>query len=684
MRTKKIIWIVFALLLGAGIFWWTSIKKKVVKNAVTNAVQKKTDSLYRISYDTSEIDEINGNAYLYNVRVKLDTLQWLKLLEKDSMPPVTLDLQIAKITIKGLAAVKLLSNSSLDVTSIIIEKPVFRLERWTRKKPVKDKLNDTLEIYQRLVGNFDFLKAKNIQVVDGDFTMVDRTRKDSVAAKGINIDIDNFLVDSLHNYRNVLSYFVKQTRLTMKSFTGNTVKTGGVVYDSKQHIIHVENLSIPAKAGNAFSVKSVEVVGLSTESFIYSGLLNARKVLVKEPVVTIRSSGKKKEGLPAILSAGSIDFFMIQKGNFTVYTKKRTTISINGVDLLLKDIQVKNGRLAIEDYLRPGNYSFGIALVKLPMGFHVAKLQKITSDGLGLIKIVEVQLRPTFIRKELKTRIGKQADMYTMSMNNIVIEKIDLQKLARNNTLNIEGVTLQMNLHVFNDKTIPLDSVKRATGKFPYEGLQKAKMAIDIRTVHIKNSRIAYEEKAPKSGLNGTVFFTDLNSTVTNITNTAEKLAKDNVMKITATTNVMGSMALHSEWSLPLNVTDGRFRVTGGLAPFPITVLNPAFEPLSMSTIRSGFAEQLDFEINGNHEGSTGTELFNYRDLKIDILKKNDEDSLEKKGFISFLANAAIKNNNHSQKSKEYKFTKDRYKSMFNLLWKSVFEGAKNTVLIVK
>ena len=303
---------------------------------------------------------------------------------------------------------------------------------------------------------------------------------------------------------------------------------------------------------------------------------------------------------------------------------------------------------------------------------------------MGLIKIAELQVRPTMPRKELKNRIGKQADMYTMSMNNIVIEKMDLQKLARNNTLNIKTISFQMNLHVFDDKTIPMDSVKKAPGKFPYEGLQQAKMAIDIGTVYIKNSRIAYEEKAPKSGLNGTVFFTDVNGVVSNITNLPGKLAKDNTMKITTTAKIMGSMALHSEWAIPLNVTDGSFRVTGGVGPFPITVLNPAFEPLSMATIRSGFAEQLDFEINGNHEGSTGTELFNYRDLKIDILKKNEDDSLEKKGFISFLANAAIKNNNHSQKAKEYKFKKDRYKSMFNLLWKSVFEGAKNTVLIVK
>jgi hypothetical protein len=108
-----------------------------------------------------------------------------------------------------------LNNSSLDVTSIVLEKPVFRLDKWVRKNVRHQKgLNDTVEIYKRLVGNFDFLRAKNIQVIDGNFTLIDQFRKQAFAANGINIAIDDFLVDSLHNYRNILSYFIKQTKAT--------------------------------------------------------------------------------------------------------------------------------------------------------------------------------------------------------------------------------------------------------------------------------------------------------------------------------------------------------------------------------------------------------------------------------------------------------------------------------------
>ena len=194
MRTKQIIWIFFALILGAGIFWWTNLKNRVIKKAVTNVVQKKTDSLYRITYDTATFDEVGGNAYLYNVKVTLDSIEWLKLVQKDSMPPVTIDLRIGKITIQGLKELKLIGNHSLDVAAVILENPVFRLEKWARKRTPAVNLNDTLELYKRMIGQFDFLRAKKIQVLNGNFKLINYLHKDSVSASGINVSIDDFLV----------------------------------------------------------------------------------------------------------------------------------------------------------------------------------------------------------------------------------------------------------------------------------------------------------------------------------------------------------------------------------------------------------------------------------------------------------------------------------------------------------
>jgi hypothetical protein len=680
MRKKRIAWILIALVIGIAAFWWTTIKKKVVRDAVTKTVLKKTDSLYTITYDTSEIDELNGNIYLRNVQVKLDSIQWERLVHKDSMPPVTIAVAIDKITIKGLKELKLLSNSSLDVSDIVLENPVFRIDKWIRKKPTEEKLNDTLEIYKRLVGNFDFLRAKNIQIINGHFTLLDPLRKEVFSANGINVDIDDFLVDSAHNYTNILSYFIKQTRATVNGIVGTEITTGKITYDSKQHLLRAENVS--TTGDGPLKCKVIDIAGLSTEDFISRGAINARRVLLQQPEVVIKP--KTKDKAQAKLPDASVDSLVVEKGNITVHSTQAKPVYVKELSLLVKNVKSVEGRIPFEEYTNMRSLAFSIGSVKIPMGFHDMELGKINYPVNGdRLDIARMQLRPTITRQQLKDRIRKQADMYTITAKAVSIEQFNLKKMIKDHSVDIRKVTMQLNLHVFDDKTLPVDSVKKGRGRFPYEGIVLSKTHINIREIEIKNSTIAYEEQAPKTDRNGTVFFAGVNGTASNITNIPSLLSRDNMLRIEANAKVMGVGRLQSHWFIQLNSPNVAFRVTGNVAPFPMTAMSQPFENLSLTKIKSGAVDKLDFEINGNRQGSTGTVLLNYHDLSIELLRRNKDDSLEKKGFLSFIANADIRNRNEAAKGKEFTYKRDRYKSMFNLLWKSIFEGGKKTILVV-
>lgn len=682
MRTKKIVWIIVALVLGAAVFWWTTIKKKVVRNAVTNTVLKKTDSLYRITYDTSEVDELNGNIYLRNVQVKVDSAQWAVLIEKDSMPPVTIAVTIDKITIQGLKELKLLSNSSLDVSDIILDNPVFRLDKWVRKKPSDEKLNDTLEIYKRLVGNFDFLRAKNIQVINGHFSMFDQLRKEVFSANGINVAIEDFLVDSTHNYRNIVSYFIKQTRATINGFVGTELKTGKVLYDSKQHILRVEDLATIDDAPMKFKV--VDIAGLSTQDFIERGDINARRILVQQPEIIIKPKTKKNKKPATMSFNGSVDSLVVEKGNLTIHSAKGKPVTVRDLSVLLKNVKADHGVIPFEQYANASSLAFSVGSVRIPMGLHMMNLDRISYPVNGdRLTVARMQMNPTITRQQLKDRIGRQTDMYTITANAIVLDRFDFKKLLKQDAIDIQKATMQLKLQVFDDKTLPVDSVKKGRGRFPYEAIMLSKKPINIRAIEIRNSTIAYESQAAKTDLNGVIFFTDVNGTVSNITNVPSLLKQDNVMKIEANAKVMGSGRLQSHWAIPLNSPNVEFRVTGDVAPFPMEAMSKPFENLSLTKIKSGTVDRFSFEINANRQGSKGTLLLNYHDLKVEMLRKNGEDSLEKKGFLSFIANADIRNKYQSDKGKEFTYKRDRYKSMFNLLWKSIFEGGKKTILII-
>lgn len=680
--TKKIIWLVVALVVAGAAFWWTTIKKRVVRSAVTRTLQKKTDSLYRITYDTSEIDEVNGDVFLRNVQIKIDSVQWAKLVERDSMPTVTMAITIHRIAIKGLKGLKLLSNRSLDVSGIVLEKPVIRLDKWKRKDTTAT-ANDTLEIYKRLVGNFDFLRVNNIKIVDGQFTLMDLAHRQVFAASGINVDVDDFLVDSAHNYASILSYFVKQTRASIGSIAGSNIRTGKFMYDSRARLIHAEDISF---AGDVSArCRTVSITGLSTEAFIYQGAINASRMLLVQPDVLVKPRTGKSGGGGNAFPDGSIDSVVVEKASVTLQSNKTSPVYIKGGDLVIRNLKSVRGQVDFADYLNAASLSCSIASIELPAKLHRINMTHVTYPGTGeLLRVSKVEMHPTISRQQLKDKIRKQTDLYNITAKQVVVDRFDLRKMVKEGALQIRKVTTQLDLQVFDDKTLPVDSVKKGRGRFPYEAIIQAKVPINIREVELKNSRIAYEEQAPKTGMNGIIFFTELNGVASNITNIPSLLAKDNVMKIEAGARVMGAGKLQSHWRIPLDAPDVSFTVSGAVEPFPVTALSQPFEKLSLTKLRSGMVDAMRFTINGNREGSKGELLLKYHDLKVDLLKKGKEDdSLEKKGFLSFIANADIRNKNTSDEPKKFEYKRDRYKSLFNLLWKSIFEGGKKTILIV-
>ena len=73
--SKKInyLFLFIGLVATAGFVYWQFVKKKVVKSSIQTAVEKGSDSRYKVSYDSSAIDEIGGNATFYNLKITADS-----------------------------------------------------------------------------------------------------------------------------------------------------------------------------------------------------------------------------------------------------------------------------------------------------------------------------------------------------------------------------------------------------------------------------------------------------------------------------------------------------------------------------------------------------------------------------------------------------------------------------------
>jgi hypothetical protein len=91
--------------------------------------------------------------------------------------------------------------------------------------------------------------------------------------------------------------------------------------------------------------------------------------------------------------------------------------------------------------------------------------------------------------------------------------------------------------------------------------------------------------------------------------------------------------------------------------------------------------------MEGNERSATGEVKFIYDHLKINILKKDDDThQLKRKGLMSLFANVlAINDSNPPDNGKvkvvHTQYTRDPKKSFFNLVWKTLFTGIKETAI---
>lgn len=95
--------------------------------------------------------------------------------------------------------------------------------------------------------------------------------------------------------------------------------------------------------------------------------------------------------------------------------------------------------------------------------------------------------------------------------------------------------------------------------------------------------------------------------------------------------------------------------------------------------------QKANFKINANLRRSNGQVVFYYNDLKVNLLKEDEDGAKKKKGLLSFLANTILIKDENPTKGGEVRtanitFERVPQASFFNLMWKSVFVGIREIV----
>ena len=262
---------------------------------------------------------------------------------------------------------------------------------------------------------------------------------------------------------------------------------------------------------------------------------------------------------------------------------------------------------------------------------------------------------------------------------------VDFIKLNNEGSLYVKDLKIgPAKVEVFLNRELPPPSFDKGRN-FPNNALKRLPIETIVERLSLSKVDIAYTEYNPKTQERGTLKLDDLTGNILNLTNDSLRLARSNHATADLTTFILGAGKLNVNINFNLTDAAASFSYTGRVSPFNMRALNPLSKSLGEVEIESGNVKQVDFAINANERGSTGIVRFSYTNLKVNLLKEDENGKAEKKGLLSFLANTIlIKNDNPSKgepaRIANIKWDRVPQASFFNLMWKSIFVGIREIV----
>jgi hypothetical protein len=463
-----------------------------------------------------------------------------------------------------------------------------------------------------------------------------------------------------------------------------------------------ENLKQNGKAPNnlyELHVKRFEVSGMKFLNFYLNKELNINAITINNPELKATQYIDKDEKIKnkdnrtlyqkiqSSLKVIHIQQIKVTRGNFKMinYSKAKPTsselkeLNVTATELLIdsatqtdssrmlfcKDIstEVKNykGKSA------NGLYSYKVKSLRLS-----TQSSQLTVAGIAIQPV-----KPTAYFAKSKS------DRFTFYLDSVRLNNFDYRNYRKSQDIQAAKVTLYEGyFEVYSNP----NGVPQATDRvvtFPNWAIRNLKAKLQVDTVALKGIDVAYYQYNKSSKKTGVVSFKNTAGQLLNITNKKDLLIKNNIATAKLTTWFMGKGKLSLLFGF--NLTDAAYSYSykGHLAPTDMRIANPATVPLGLVKITSGNVRSLDFDIHANQNTSTGKVNLLYNNLKVDVLKQDDEKGYAKKPLLSLLANTFVVSENNPDKPGEKPriasvvFKRPANYPFFKTMWLALLSGMK-------
>lgn len=338
------------------------------------------------------------------------------------------------------------------------------------------------------------------------------------------------------------------------------------------------------------------------------------------------------------------------------------------------------------------------------------KINTVSFTGYHSLALEEITFRHKQDKEEYIRHKGFQTDWIAVKARSVSITGIHWKKLLFDKSFYAEKLIItDPGIYAFRDKRIP---AKYAYKALPAALLRKAAAAFTIPVTEIINGKIVYEEVTQKTQQNIKVPFSNLYATIYHTSSDSVYLLAEPVMTIDAQAMVFDSIKTAVTYTANTLNKKNVFTLEGNMGSFPARLLNQCITPATHVMIESGQVNRIRFKLTANENVANGTISMDYDNLKLKVLKKDGDNTTEKKpgegkmkksGTKTFLANLFVRNKNKKQtqpgeKIREnlpahaplvddhtgaihFERRKDRF--IFNYWWNAFKSGVVSTVVKV-
>lgn len=451
------------------------------------------------------------------------------------------------------------------------------------------------------------------------------------------------------------------------------------------------------------SLNQIHIDGLNIKDLIDKRTIDLKLINLSSPKIhiyhgigaidtTIADTSTLYERIASVMGHFAVKNINIQNLDLTYHQMKKNrkieeykNVSMFFTDLLIDSTtQYDSTRFLYAKDARIYYNDFSVRTADSLYIFKIDSLELLAARK--QLNLKGISLNPRGNKAEFSKKHVYFTDRYDMKIKTGTIENIDWYPLLSQESffagkLQLSDGTIQ----IYADRNKPR-SDKSKVGNYPHQQLMKMDFPIQVPTVTLNNFEVIYEEVNPKNQRTGRLTFDAINGSITNITNISENIKKDKWIKLAADGRLMDAGKLSATFAFDLtNTQNGSFWVEGEVGPMNGTVLNPITKPMGMFEIESLKINSIKFHINGNDFKGNGKVLFTYNNLKVKALEENENNRLQKKGFLSFLANTFLIQTDNPPENKPPIYQpasadRDIHRSFFNLIWQTLFDGLKKNV----